>query len=428
MTTGAGPRSIDTTSRESAGAVRPAQAASLVARTVAVAPDDVDLLAFAGDTGLLFERDGCGLAGRGAALRLDVATAIESLAAIRTHDEVGRPGSGPVAIGALPFDPAGAGAVVVPAEIVGRAPDGTAWHTTVRLEGADPAPGAWPLRPGAGARPRPPDDFRLTASRPHDEWLDVIAAAVAAIASGRMHKVVLAREVTVEANRRIHPVDVLGRLRALYPSCMLFSVDGFVGASPELLVGRAGDAVRAQPMAGTIPRSGEPAVDARLAAALLASDKDRGEHALVVDEVAAVLAPHCTSLDVPTTPSIVPLRNVSHLGTLLTGRLAAGAPSALGLAMALHPTPAVAGTPTADALAYIAAVEGLDRGRFAGPVGWVDARGDGEWAVGVRSAELDGTRARLFAGVGVVADSVPEAELAETQLKLQALLAAVVRP
>lgn len=403
-------------------------AGRLVARTVAVAAAEVDLLAFAGDEGVLFERDGYGLAGRGVALRLEATRAAEVLAAIPTFDEVGRPGCGPVAIGALPFDPSFPGTVMVPSEIVGRAADGTAWHTSVLPEGAE-GPGWAPRRPLSGPGRRcPPDDFRLTAARPHDRWLEVIAEAVEAIGRGRLRKVVLAREVTVEANRPILPLDVLGRLRSLYPSCMLFSVEGFVGASPELLVARSGDLVRAQPMAGTIPRSGDPVVDARLAAGLLASDKDREEHALVVDEVAAGLVPYCVSLDVPAEPSIIPLRNVSHLGTLLTGRLSSAAPSALGLANLLHPTPAVAGTPTTEALAYIAAVEGLDRGRYAGPVGWVDARGDGEWAVGVRSAELEGTRARLFAGVGVVGDSVPEAELAETQLKLQALLAAVVRP
>lgn len=400
----------------------------LEARTVAVPATEVDLVAFAGDDGVLFERDGCGLAGRGVALRLDAAAAGEVLAAIPTIDEVGRPGCGPVAIGALPFDPSFPGTVTVPSEIVGRAADGTAWRTSVLPEGTED-PGWAPRCPPSGSERRhPPDDFRLTAARPHDRWLEVIAEAVEAIGRGRLRKVVLAREVTVEANRPILPLDVLGRLRSLYPSCMLFSVEGFVGASPELLVARSGDLVRAQPMAGTIPRSGDPVVDARLAAGLLASDKDREEHALVVDEVAAGLAPFCVSLDVPAEPSIIPLRNVSHLGTLLTGRLASGAPSALGLANLLHPTPAVAGTPTTEALAYIRAVEGLDRGRYAGPVGWMDARGDGEWAVGVRSAELDGTRARLFAGVGVVGDSVPDAELAETQLKLQALLAAVVRP
>ena len=400
--------------------------AGLTARTVAVPAGEVDLLAFAGDGGVLFERDGCGLAGRGVAVRLPAASAVASLGAIPTVDDVGRPGCGPVAIGALPFDPTAAGSVLVPREVLGRATDGTAWRTTVTVDGD--GPGYESVARDPDGHRLPPDDFRLSAARPHDEWLALIADAVDAIGRGRMRKVVLAREVTVDANRPILAVDVLGRLRALYPSCMLFSVEGFVGASPELLVARAGVHVRAQPMAGTIPRSGDPAVDARLAAGLLASEKDREEHALVVDEVAAMLTPHCTSLDVPAAPSIIPLRNVSHLGTMLTGRLREGGPSALALAALLHPTPAVAGTPTPDALAYIAAVEGLDRGRFAGPVGWVDARGDGEWAVGVRSAELDGHRARLFAGVGVVADSVPEAELAETQLKLQALLAAIVRP
>ena len=396
----------------------------MVARTVALPAEEADLLAFAGNDGVLFEREGTGLAGRGVALRLDPSTAVDALAAIPTDDDLGLPGCGPVAIGALPFRRTDGGSLMVPRVIVGRAADGTAWRTTVDPVDDDaPAPSE-----PAHDRPRPPDDFRLTAVRPHDEWLEVIAEAVDAIRRGRFHKVVLARVVLVEANRPILPVDVLGRLRALYPSCMLFSVEGFVGASPELLVARSGDRVRSQPMAGTIPRSGDPTVDARLAAALMASDKDRREHALVVDAVAATLGPHCTTLDVPAEPSIVPLRNVSHLGSMLSGHLAAGAPSALGLATRLHPTPAVGGTPTDAALAYIDRSEGLDRGRFAGPVGWVDRRGDGEFAVGVRSAELDGRWARLFAGVGVVADSVPETELAETQLKLQALLAAIVRP
>ena len=392
----------------------------LTARTVALDGPEVDLLAFAGDDGVLFEREGWGLAGRGVALRVEPARADEALGAMASHDEVGLPGCGPVAIGALPFDPGASGELVVPRVLIGRAPDGTAWRTTV-------GDGPPPPHPADHAR-HPPDDFRLSAARPHDQWLSVVTDAVEAIADGRLRKVVVAREVVVEANRPILPVDVVSRLRALYPSCMLFSVDGFVGASPELLVSRHGTEVRSHPMAGTIPRSGDPVVDARLAAGLLASDKDRQEHAMVVDAVAAGLAPFCTTLDVPGEPSIVPLRNVSHLGTLLVGRLRPGAPSALGLARCLHPTPAVAGTPTGDALDWIASAEGMARGRFAGPVGWVDARGDGEWAVGVRSAELDGRRARLFAGVGVVADSVPEAELAETQLKLQALLAAVVRP
>jgi menaquinone-specific isochorismate synthase len=217
-------------------------------------------------------------------------------------------------------------------------------------------------------------------------------------------------------------------LRSLYPSCLVFSIDGFLGASPELLLRRRGDFVESHPLAGTIPRSGDPTVDEQLAAALLGSDKDRAEHRFVVDDVARVLAPWCTDLDVPDEPSIVPLRNVSHLGTRITGHLRPEAPSALELASLLHPTPAVGGTPRKEALAWLARNEQLDRGPFAGPVGWVDRHGDGDWMVGIRSARVHGATAHLYAGVGVVADSEPAAELAETQLKLQALLAALVRP
>jgi menaquinone-specific isochorismate synthase len=183
------------------------------------------------------------------------------------------------------------------------------------------------------------------------------------------------------------------------------------------------------PLAGTVPHSGDAEVDLRLTRALLSSAKEREEHHLVVEAVAGALAPLCERLDVPANPSIVSLRNVSHLGTLVRGQLRpAEASSALDLVARLHPTPAVAGTPTHDAVAYLQQVEGFDRGRYAGPVGWMDRNGDGAWAVGIRCAEVHDHRAQLFAGVGVVADSDPETELAETQLKLQALLAAVVRP
>ncbi|MDQ3569368.1 MAG: isochorismate synthase [Actinomycetota bacterium] len=398
----------------------PGPGQGLTARTVRLHEAEVDLQAFAGDDGFLFARGNTGLAARGVALTVAPAAVAGSLAAIAVDDDLGLPGCGPVAVGALPFLADVGATMVVPQTVLGRAGDGTAWMTTIGPEPAALAP--------APASTRPPDRFTLTAARPHEEWLVTIAAAVDEIRSGRLRKVVLAREVGIEANRPILPTHVLGRLRTLYPSCMLFSVDGFVGASPELLVSRLGSDVHSQPLAGTIPRSGDPEVDDRLAAGLMASKKDRLEHRLVVDAVAAALAPFCQALDVPPEPSIVPLRNVCHLGTNISGRLNDDRPSALELAAILHPTPAVAGTPTDEALACIVALEGLDRGRYAGPVGWVDARGDGEWAVGIRSAQVSGNRARLLAGVGVVADSDPEAELAETQLKLQALLAAVVRP
>jgi menaquinone-specific isochorismate synthase len=178
-----------------------------------------------------------------------------------------------------------------------------------------------------------------------------------------------------------------------------------------------------------VARSGDADTDRRLIEAMLGSAKQRHEHRLVIDAVAAALRPWCEPLDVPDVPSVVSLRNVSHLGTRIDGELTEPVPpTALQLVARLHPTPAVAGTPTADAIAYLQEAEGFDRGRYTGAVGWMDRRGDGEWAVGIRSAEVRANTARLFAGNGVVADSDPQSELAETQLKLQALLAAVVRP
>ena len=398
----------------------------LVARTVRldVDPADVDLIGCAGADGVLWEHEGVSLAGRGVATRLPPALVDDFLATIEVEqDEVDVPGTGAIAIGALPFTPDGGAALIVPERVVGRTADGVVWETTI---GAPDTPSHADTAPASPRRS--PSGFRLTAVPSHADWCGAVAEAVARIEAGEVEKVVLARAVDVETDGPLVVPDILRRLRALFPSCMVFSVDGFVGASPELLVARLGLDVRSQPLAGTVARSGDPATDARLAGALLASSKDRREHGLVVDAVAAALRPVCDRLDIPATPAIVPLRNVAHLGTTIQGRLAGPAPSALALACRLHPTPAVAGTPTVAALALLARLEGSTRGRYAGPVGWVDARGNGEWAVGIRSAEVRGNRARLMSGNGIVAGSDPDDELAETQLKLQALLAAVVRP
>ena len=421
-----------------------AAASRLVARTRRI-PDDVsiDLLAVGGaNDAMLWHREGFALAGRGVALRLLLpaegpsagpayALVAEALRAIPTTDDVGAPGCGPVVLAALPFDRKAAAVLTVPETVVGRDADGHRWLTTVRPAGADEDDELEPsVLDGLCALPAytPPDSFSLVSERHHAEWSDLIASTVAAVRSGRFAKVVVAREVRVEANQEFLPADILRRLQALYPSCMLFSTGTFLGASPELLVSRFGRRVKSHPLAGTVARSGDPEADGLLTIALLASTKDREEHRLVVDEIAATLGPLCQSLGVPDAPSIVPLRNVSHLGTLIQGQLASDDITALDLVARLHPTPAVGGIPTDEAVAYIDKVEGFDRGFYAGPVGWMDRRGDGEWAVAVRSAEVHGHTARLFAGVGVVADSDPAEELAETQLKLQALLAAVVRP
>jgi menaquinone-specific isochorismate synthase len=277
-----------------------------------------------------------------------------------------------------------------------------------------------------------PDRFVLESSMPHEDWKDVVARAVEVMNTGALKKVVLARRIDITANRPFVISEVLGRLAALYPSCMVYSIEGFIGASPELLLRRTGDLLESHPLAGTAARSGDAHSDELLVAGLMASPKTRHEHQVVVDAVRATLAAVCDELVVPDQPSVLGLRNVSHLATHITGRLngagRSGRPSALDLVARLHPTPAVGGTPTDAAVRYLQEVEKFDRGRYAGPVGWIDARGDGAWAIGIRCAEVEGARARIYAGNGMVVGSDPDDELAETQLKLQALLAALVRP
>lgn len=270
-------------------------------------------------------------------------------------------------------------------------------------------------------------EVTVRSVRPADEWCTVVDAATKRIIDGELTKVVLARELELVADRAFDPWAILERLEQMYPAAFTFAVDGFVGASPELLVSRMGDIVRARPMAGTTSRTGEPESDQRRAAELLASDKNRVEHQITIDMVHDTLLPWCSYLDAEPSPTVVQAGPVQHLATMVEGRLSAPAPSVLELVAELHPTPAVGGWPREDALRVIAEVEGADRGSYAGPVGWVDARGNGAWAVGIRSVQLDGPRAKLFAGVGVVADSDPQAELEETRAKAQALLGVLVR-
>jgi menaquinone-specific isochorismate synthase len=399
---------------------------SLRAVTVAL-PEPPDLLSEAGDDGVLFREEHGGLAGRGEALRIDLPDGLSDpeavaevgaiLAGIESDDPLNLPGTGPVAIGALPFDPKAGGHLVVPARIYGWAGD-TGWVTTI-----EPAPPiAGPVKGG-----EPPDEFRLVPTMTHAEWKEVIANAVELLERGELAKVVLARRIDIEANRPFVVSDVLERLAALYPSCMIYSVGGFLGASPELLVRRHGDAVESHPLAGTVARSGDTHGDEVLVSRLMNSQKIRHEHRVVVEAIAAALRPLCRSLEVPDEPSVLGLRNVSHLASHLTGRLSEPQ-SVLELAARIHPTPAVGGSPTDAAVRYLQKVEGFERGGYAGPVGWMDSRGDGCFALGIRGAEVDGNRASLFAGNGIVAGSDPTDELAETQLKLQALLAALVRP
>ncbi len=395
---------------------------------------DLDLLEVAGTKGVVFEKGADGLAGRGEAMRIEIpalsaehlADVQQALAAIDCDDELGRPGTGPVAFATLPFDPTAAAAFVVPEVLVGRAADGTRWITTVG-DGTEPRPEPLASVADDDVEPRA-GRFEVEGVQDVEAWMATVADATKRIAAGDFEKVVLAREVRVTADAPLPRLALLHRLRRAFPGCFTFAVGALVGASPELLVSRSGDTVRAHPMAGTAPRGGDPATDARLAAGLLASAKDRAEHQITIDMVWDTLLPFCSYVDSEPEPSIVAVANVQHLATMVEGRLSHPPASVLDLVAALHPTPAVAGWPVAPALEYIAAHEGIDRDRYAGPIGWVDAAGNGTWAVGIRSAIVDGAVARLFAGVGVVSDSDPAAELAETEAKFQAVLSAIVRP
>ena len=284
------------------------------------------------------------------------------------------------------------------------------------------------------AAPQPPapsaSAYTIEPVTPVDDYLAAVVAARDAVRDGRLTKAVIAREIAVEADRPIDRHGVLHRLKATFGSSYRYAVDGLIGASPELLVEVDGSTVRSHPLAGTAPRTGDVRLDAEIAAALVASTKNQVEHRVVIDVVHDTLLPWCSFLDWEPDPSIVTVANVQHLGTRIEGLLSTPRPDVVELVRALSPTPALGGHPRDEALALIAAVEGVDRGRYGGAVGWVDAAGNGTWAVVIRCAELspDGRRARLHAGGGIVADSDPLAELAETQAKFQAMLSALIRP
>ena len=414
----------------------------LVVRTVAV--DDpgalIDLLP--AQAPLAWVRRGDGLVGWGEAVRLTAsgpdrfADAERAWRAVVAHavvrDDVRLPGTGPVAFGSFSFDDDHAGTtdggLVVPRVVVGRR-GGRTWLTTIDV-GATIGAAPSLVRVAAGRSPvRAPGSVTYAdGAVPAEGWRDVVAQCVAAIRAGQVDKVVLARDVEARTAEPLDPRWVLGRLVEAYPTCWTFSVDGILGATPELLVRSEKGLVTSRVLAGTIRRTGDDDADLARAATLAHSSKDLEEHEYAVRSVADALEPFCSSTNVPDVPFVLHLPNVLHLASDVTGVLApatgggAAAPSSLALAAALHPTAAVCGTPTAAARELIRRVEGLDRGRYAAPVGWLGADGDGEWGIALRSAELDPSdphRLRLFAGCGIVAASDPAAELAESEAKLE---------
>ncbi|WP_448610303.1 isochorismate synthase [Geodermatophilus sp. URMC 60] len=398
-------------------------------------PALLDLLPTAG--AVSWVRRGEGLVGWGEAARLEVtgpralaeaAEWWETLSAgLDVDDRAGVPGSGPVVFASIAFDPAaGTSVFVVPEVVVGRR-DGAAWVTTTG--DADPAD-VLAAAPAAARAPLGRLRYADGALDPAS-WCATVAAAVDRIGAGELAKVVLARDLLVTADAPLDARALLARLAARFPDCWTFAVDGLLGATPELLLRRSGRELSSRVLAGTAPR-GAGADDERLAAGLLASTKDRAEHALAVESLVRALEPYCTTLTAPEEPELLTLANVRHLATDVTGVQrrggARGRAGLLELIGAVHPTAAVCGTPTDAAAALIGELEGMDRGRYAGPVGWVDARGDGEFGLALRCAELSGedpASARLFAGCGIVAGSDPAAELAETQAKFAAFQAAL---
>ncbi len=420
----------------------------LVVRTVSV-PDPGDLLGRLPQPDVLvWVHRGAGLAAWGEAARVtlpageDRFTAGEKwlrsvFDAADVDDQVRVRGSGPIAFGSFTFDASSDGSVlIVPRTILGRDGHGHAWLTTVYPGGRPPktppilggnlspqTPSAPPWAPQGGQGGLSWQEGSLPGPR----WERAVADAVAAIKQGSLRKVVLARDIFATAAEPIDARVVLRRLAARYPDCFTFACDGLVGATPELLVRRHGREVSALVLGGTAPRGGDPAQDEALGSELLASAKNTEEHAYAVASIRDGLRPLCDRLDVEPRPALLKLPNLQHLGTHIRGTLAAGGTpkSVLALAAAVHPPAAVCGTPTAAALDVIRELEHMDREHYAGPVGWVDADGNGEWGIALRCAQLAGRTARLFAGCGIVAGSEPAAELAETLVKFQPMRGAL---
>ena len=381
----------------------------------------VDLNDVAGGDGYLFVRDGVGFAGQGIAHSISADTAAEFLRTIE-HDNQTSLDVGPIAIGNIAFQRMAPATLVIPRKVVGKDEAGNCWITTI--DDASPT-----ISPALASQPKP-STFNVEPITPIETYKKAVLAARDAVRSGAITKAVIAREIRVTSSIPIDVHAVLLRLRATFARSYRYSINGFIGASPELLVEIKGDRIRSHPLAGTTPRTGDPKTDDELARKLIASMKDQVEHRVVIDVIHEMLLPWCSYLDWEPEPSVLQVANVQHLGTLIEGHLSAVRPSVMEIVRTLSPTPALGGHPRDAALALIADVEELDRGPYGGAVGWVDGSGNGTWAVAIRCAELSDDRltARLHAGGGIVAASDPDAELAETQAKFQAMLSAIVRP
>ena len=415
------------------------QVQKLVLFTKELNTDDFRLLEHLPENPLAFVRGGDGIVGWGEAVRLESSLAAGRVADLATKwrqlvagatvtDEVQLPGTGLVAFGTFAFSDLSntASTLIVPEVILGSR-DGRVWLTTV--QGA--AAGDFWSHPGK-YKTNPSINFEA-GEVSADQFKALVATAVEKISAGAVDKVVLARDVIAKLPTGFDIRSVLQKLANQYPTCWVYSVDGMFGASPELLVRVSHAQVSARVLAGTAGRGTDPGVDQAIAVALAASSKNTAEHAFAVDSLVKSLEPFCTHVDADPTPFSLALPNVWHLASDVHGVLREDA-SVLDVAAALHPTAAVAGTPTTVAQHLIAQLENTDRGRYAGPVGWIGADGDGEWAIALRgaqitnsgAAELSADTIRAFAGCGIVAESEPEAELAETELKFRPIREALI--
>lgn len=385
---------------------------------------NIDLVDLGSRSGMLWRSEEIVLVGLGDSQIREVegaSSSVGEMLAACSGEPTGVAGVGPVAFGVLPFDRGGRGTFVLPSVVIAQSA-GQRWLTKpdgVSLGELDDLVGhlvAEPVDPM-------PSEIRLELERSANRWRDdVVGVARDRILESPIEKAVLARLLTLQANADFPIARIVRDLAGRFGTANLFCIDGFVGASPELLVSRSGRTVRAHPLAGTAARRAEPAADAAQVSALLSSTKDRTEHRITIDWLLEELLPFCSYVDAEPEPSIVTLSNVHHLGTLVEGVLSEPAAPVLDLVHAVHPTPAVGGKPQDAALELIRELEGFDRGRYAGPAGWIDAAGNGQFAVSVRTAQISGSTATIAAGVGVVAQSDPEAELIETQAKFRAML------
>lgn len=397
--------------------------------------DSFDLNDVCGGDGFLFVRDGVGHAGRDLIASGTDAHIREVLSHISSSafQDSAHEAPLPVAFGLIPFLPSEESTFFIPEVVFSKQSATHQVCTVISYEDdlTDTKMHEIVQRCLTASIPKPSSaEFLVKPLMAVDEYLTAVANARDTVAQGTLDKVVIARDISISSSETLPLHGILLRLRASFGSSYRYCVGNMIGASPELLVEVSGRTIKSHPLAGTAPRTGDPATDKKLADELISSTKNQIEHRVVIDMVHDTLLPYCSYLDWEPEPSIVTVANVQHLGTAIEGALTEPTAHVFDLVKVLSPTPALGGYPSAPALEFIHQHEPMTRGFYGGAVGWMNAQGEGTFAVTIRCAEIsdDKRSARLFAGGGIVAQSEPLSELAETQAKFQAMLSAIVRP